>query len=287
MSYLDDFDSELTRAGIPSRRRARILAEFADHLHEDPEAALGAPRELAEQFRDELGTRLARQTAFWAFVVLTIAGALLVDAFFDGGRLWAGWIGYGPYPDAVDPTWYMVTLGTCAVTAQVALASGTLAVLRAWRLRHQAVISSADARILNRRAAVGLLTGAITMLVIPLSQVRLLGYSYAWWMHPGIGIAAIVMLLLPLPSVLRAARLRPRNEDIAGDLTADLGTQGTGMTPLHVSLILSALIVVVVTLIGVGSSDPIDGLARGLADAAACMIGFTVLGTYLGLRATS
>ncbi len=38
MRYLDAFESELTRAGIPARRRARILFEFADHLHEDPAA---------------------------------------------------------------------------------------------------------------------------------------------------------------------------------------------------------------------------------------------------------
>ena len=35
MKYLDALESELTRAGIPRHRRARILTEFADHLHEN------------------------------------------------------------------------------------------------------------------------------------------------------------------------------------------------------------------------------------------------------------
>lgn len=287
MNYLDAFESELTRAGIPARRRARILFEFADHLHEDPAAELGAPRELADQFADELGTRLARQTAFWAFLVLAIECAYLIDAFFDNGRLMGGWVGYGSYAYCHAQPWYVATLAVCVVTAQVALASGLLGLVRAWRLRHNPVISGAEARILNRRAAVGLIAGAITMLIVPLTRVRLGGYSYGWWMHPGVAAAAIVMLLFPLPGVLREARLRPRDEGEAGDLTADLGRQETTLTPAHVALILSGVIMMVVTLIGVGSGAPLPGLARGLCDAAVCMIGFAIFGTYLGLRTTS
>jgi hypothetical protein len=63
MNYVDSLEVELAAAGIPARRRARIVAEFSDHLHENPEAELGAPRDLARQFADELGTRLARGTA--------------------------------------------------------------------------------------------------------------------------------------------------------------------------------------------------------------------------------
>ena len=35
------------------------------------------------------------------------------------------------------------------------------------------------------------------------------------------------------------------------------------------------------------TDDPYDGVARGIADAAACMAGFIVLGRYLGLRTAS
>ena len=95
MNYLDTLESELKQAGIPPRRRARIIIEFADHLHENPEAELGAPRALARQFADELGTRLARSTAYWAFGALVVAATLLVVMFFEGGRAWGGWVGYG------------------------------------------------------------------------------------------------------------------------------------------------------------------------------------------------
>ena len=43
-------------------------------------------------------------------------------------------------------------------------------------------------------------------------------------------------------------------------------------------------IVVALGALGVVTDDPFDGLARGLADAIACMAGFVVLGRYLGLR---
>jgi hypothetical protein len=284
MTYLDALESELTAVGIPPRRRARIVAEFTDHLAENPGAELGAPRDLAQQFADELGTRLARAAALSAFVVLAIAGALLVDAFFDGGRLWAGWVGYGSYKTSWPPAWYIATLAVCALSAQVALASGLLALARAYRLRHVAVISAADARVLNRRAAVGLIAGAITMLVIPASQIRLLGYSYAWWMHPGVAAGAIVMLMLPLPGVLRAARMRPSRDGEAGDLRVDLGMRDSRVTPLRVAVGLSLVIVVVLALVGAASDDPTDGIARGLLDAAACLTGFAVLGRYLGVR---
>jgi hypothetical protein len=287
MNYLSAFETELSNAGVPAGRRRRILSEFADHLETNPEAELGAPTDLARQFADELGTRLSRKTALSAFVVLAIAGALLLDAFFQGGRLWAGWVGYGSYKYATTPAWYVVTLGVCALSAQVALASGLLALSRVYRLRRVPVISAADARVLNRRAAVGLIAGAISMLVIPLSQVRLGGYSYAWWMHPGIGIAAIVMLLLPLPGVLRAARMRPSREGAAGDLTVDLGFTADGVTPWRVAVGLSLLIVVVLAVVGAAADDPYDGLARGLLDGAACLAGFAVLGRYLGLRVAS
>lgn len=47
MNYLDAVEVELAGAGIPARRRARIVAELSDHLRENPKADLGAPRDLA------------------------------------------------------------------------------------------------------------------------------------------------------------------------------------------------------------------------------------------------
>ena len=311
MSYLDEFDSELTRAGIPSRSRVRILAEFADHLHEDPQAELGKPHELAREFADQMGTRLARVTAYRAFGVLAVAAIVLAVMFVDGGRTWGGWVGYGSHPvSGYMPSWWVPLMVLWFVTAQVALATGSLALLRAWRLRHQTVISAADAAILNRRAALGLAAGAITMLVLPATDLMLarpLAYHLpgggiergqwrslfavteeSWWGYVAIigGPLLIVAMVSMLPSVLAAARMRPSQAGAAGDLTLDLGVQKTPFTPKRLALALSAAIVLVMLVIGVRSSAPLAGLARGFVDAALCMIGYTILGAYLGLRTT-
>src|SRR5947209_6224888 len=172
VNYLDSLEVELAAAGIPARRRARIVAEFSDHLHENPQAELGAPRDLARHFADQLGTRLARGTAYRAFAALALAAIVLLVMFLTGGRTWGGWVGYGHYPVShyLHQWWWVPVMIVCFISAQVALASGGLALLRAWRLRRVPVMTAADARILNRRAAVGLVCGAITMTVLPLTR---------------------------------------------------------------------------------------------------------------------
>jgi hypothetical protein len=284
MNYVDSLEVELANAGIPARRRARIVAEFRDHLHENPKAQLGAPRDLARQFADELGTRLARGTAYRAFAALAVAGIVLVAMFFTGGRTWGGWVGYGHYRVSdYLPWWWVPMMIVCFIAAQVALASGGLALLRAWRLRRVPVMTAADAAILNRRAAVGLVCGAITMTVLPLS--RLVVDVGARWNTVAVivGPALIVLLLAMLPDVLRAARLRPTREGPAGDLTADVGIDDPRATPRRIVMLLSVVIVLVMAAIGVRSDDLQDGILRGLFDGAACLVGFAVLGQYLGL----
>jgi len=294
MNYLEALDSELTAAGIPARRRARIVTELADHLSEDPSTELGSPRELARQFADELGTRLARVTAYRAFAGLAVAAATLVVMFLLGGRS-NGWVGYGSFNGNQTERWYVPMLLVCALAAQVALAAGLLALIRAWRLRWQPVINRADAMILNRRAAVGLGAGAIAMLAMPLT---FLGFRHPWvaFAHLGdpgarwfaanliVGSAAVVGLLALLPPVLTATRLRPSLAGQAGDLRADIGIDDPRVTPWRVALTLSGVILIALTLTGAIQDDPYDGLVRGLLDAIACMGAFAVLGRYLGLR---
>ena len=287
MNYVDSLEVELAAAGIPARRRARIVAEFSDHLHENPEAKLGAPDELARQFADELGTRLARGTAYRAFAALAVAAIVLVVMFFTGGRAWGGWVGYGHYRVSyyLHLWWWVPMMLVCFISAQVALASGGLALLRAWRLRRTPVMTAADAAILNRRAAVGLVCGAITMTVLPLTHFVAGVFSTRWdTVAVTVGPGLIVVLLAMLPDVLRAARLRPTREGPAGDLTADLGIEDPRATPRRIAITLSAVIVIVMVAIGARSDDLHDGILRGLFDGAACLVGFAVLGQYLGLR---
>jgi hypothetical protein len=279
MNYLQTLESELAQAGIPPRRRARIVTEFADHLQENPEAELGAPRLLARQFADVLGTRLARSTAYWSFGVMAVAAFVLVVMFFEGGRTWGGWVGYGSHPySGYIPSWWVPLMVVWFISAQLALAAGALALLRAWRLRHEAVITAADAAILRR----------------PLSAADRWHSLFAvlpapWWGYVAIigGPLLAVAMLSMLRMVLAAARMTPQQEGAAGDLTLDLGVQKAPLTPQRMALAMSTAIVMVMLVIGIGSNDPLAGLARGFVDAALFMAGFAVLGTYLGLRTTA
>lgn len=316
MTYMDELEGELQRAGIPARRRRRILAEFTDHLSENPTAELGAPQDLARQFADELGTRLARITAYRAFAVLAVAGITMVVMFFEGGRTWGGWVGYGSHPHTgFMPSWWVPLMVVWFITAQVAFAAGLLALARAWRLRHEPVIKAADAAVLNRRVAVGLLCGAFTMLVLPATDLMLArpltyrlpggaiepqvdrwrslleSYGQPLWSYVAIigGPLLIIAMLAMLPSVTAATRLRPSREGVAGDLTSDVGpeiSRRVAATPERIAVALSATIVLVMLAVGVRSDDALDGLLRGVLDAGVCMAGFVALGRYLGLRDT-
>ncbi len=122
MTYLDALESELTATGIPARRRRRIVAEFADHLHEDPAAELGAPSELAKQFADELGTSRARAAAFRSFAALAFAGISLMGMFIAvGGN--RGLTVYGTNRHVPTPSWATPIMLVAALAAQVALAA--------------------------------------------------------------------------------------------------------------------------------------------------------------------
>jgi len=285
---MDALEVELVATGIPARRRARIVAELSDHLHENPAAELGAPRDLARQFADQLGTRLARSTAYRAFVVLAVAAIVLVVMFFKGGRTWGGWVGYGHYPVSFYfPWWWVPMMFVWFISAQIALAAGGLALLRAWRLRRVAVMTAADAAVLNRRAAVGLLSGAITMTVLPLTHFVVYIGARSDTVAVTVGPALILLLLAMLPDVLRATRLRPRREGAAGDLTADLGTADPHATPGRIAASLSVVILLVMIAIGARSGELYAGILRGLFDAGICLAGFVLLGRYLGLRRSS
>jgi hypothetical protein len=145
-------------------------------------------------------------------------------------------------------------------------------------------MTGADTAILNRRAAVGLVCGAITMTLLPLTHF-VVDFSSRW--NPvaaTLGPALIVLLLAMLADVLGTARVRPAREGTGGDLTTDLGIADPRVTPRRIVVSLSVVIVLVMVALGVRSEDPYDGVLRGLFDGAACLVGFAVLGQYLGLR---
>jgi hypothetical protein len=265
---IDELDRELRAAGVPGRRRRRIRLELEDHLACDPSAELGDPHTLARQFADELGTAYARRAGFAIFLLLAPFGLSTVVLFaFASVR-----VAYPPLP---------LTLAL-VVGVQLAFAGGTLAALRAWRLRRLVVIPAAEARVLVHRAGLAVAGAALT--TVPLGYLASGFYPFLWTSRPLAWVTFVTgaaAALLGSAAVLRASRLRPVADGETHDLSFDLGLD---VDPWRIALVIAAVVALCITLAGVVQSDPIDGLARGLADGSLCLAGFAVLGRPLGLR---
>ncbi len=278
--YLQTLSAELTRVGIQGALRRRIVTELADHLESDPDADLGSPHTLARQFADELGTVRARTAAFRAFAALALAGTLfaLTATAIQGG------VGRSNVSTPVR-----LLLFCCLLAGQVSFVAGGLGFLRAYRLRGQRVVSRGEAVVLRRRASVGLATGALTMIALPvmvLAAPPLLTSSWRMvaWVAAGVGLVAIAAAS---PTVIAAARVRPSADGGAGDLVSDLGPfvpESLRVAPWRFAFVVAFVLAVVVAIAGASAMDPYDGALRGLLEGAALLVGFGLLGPYLGLR---
>jgi hypothetical protein len=282
VAYLDALRDELAGVGIRGRRRERIVTEIADHLACDPAAKLGAPREIARQFADELGTVNARRAAARSFAALAIAG-LLFGAAFAGSPAAA----FGAAPAGASVVGRLARI-VAVLAPQIALVAGLLASLRAVRRRGRGVIAAAEARIILRRAVVATVAGLATS--VSLGVIALVfgrdvssGWQALALVASGTGTVA---LLAALPSLWAAARLRPVAPGTAGDLFDDLGpivpAQLRGR-PWRLAIVVAAGVAVAIALAGAAGDDLYDGIARGVADGLVCLAGFGTLGRYLGL----
>jgi hypothetical protein len=275
--FLDDLSGELTATGIRGARRARILAEFADHLRCDPNAALGSPVELARQFADELGTTLARRGAFVVFAALAVAGVMLATFVVEP---------FGPVTHQTAAV--NVVGGILLVAAQVAFASGVLATLRAIQRRRVVSLPRAEAAVIVRRAAVALAAGLVTMAALAVAAVtlRYVGHTRAQTHALVIAVVGAAALLAASPSLIGAARMLPSTPGEAGDIFEDIGQvtpAALRARPWLVALLVAGALALVTAAAGVVQSDPYDGILRGLAEAGACLAGFALLGPWLGL----
>jgi hypothetical protein len=208
---IDELRHELTAAGIRGRRRDRILAEFADHLACDPQAELGEPRKLAQQFADDLAVQTTRRAAVWAFGGLTLVAlavglpALTLPTVPDiaGGR---------------SPVLAGGATIALVVGAQVAFAVGCLALVRALRRPE-------DVAVVRRRTTVALGAGALTALGSALYAVNFWADVPTWWALLSVvaAAAALVPLARPAHALVHVGRLRTTRHERAQGLTADLG----------------------------------------------------------------
>jgi hypothetical protein len=285
VSYVDELSNALADVGISRSLRRRILAEFTDHLACDPEAELGAPRALARQFADELGTARARRAGLTTFLALALAGALfgVVLLTSPGAAAFTN----GAPPDS--PLLGRLANLVAVLAPQLALVTGTLAGLRVLRRRSEPVIPRAEAVIIARRALLGVLAGFASMAALALMAIEFHRDVPSWWMTFALIASAVGAgaLAFVTPAAFSAARTLPAAEGSAGDLFDDLGAVVPGRLrgrPWWFAVTVAAGVALAITVAGFAGSDGYDGALRGLLDALACLGGFALLGRYLGLR---
>ena len=175
------------------------------------------------------------------------------------------------------------------VAAQVAFVSGLLAAVRALRLRHDLPLVRGEATIIVRRAAVGLAAGIASVAGLAVIALEVRSGIPSSWVTFVLVAASVgaVALVAAVPAVVRAQRLQPAAAGAAGDMFDDIGLLTPPVLmdrPWRFAFTLAAVLFALIAVVGVAASDPFDGIARGLADALACLAGFAVLGRYLGLR---
>jgi hypothetical protein len=249
---IDELDRELAAVGVSARRRRRIRLELEDHLACDPSAHLGDPRELALQFADELGTAYARRAGYVVFLALAPIGALSILLAAVGADV--------------------VNVGTI-LGGQLAFVGGTLALVRAWRLRRARVVSAADATVLRRRVLLGVTGGVLTLAGIAVGTGQPLALAT-------VAVGAVT-LAVATAAVVAATRLRPTAAGDARDMAFDLGIDAD---PWRLAFAIAGAVALCIAAAGVVQADPFDGLVRAVGDGLLCLAGFALLGRPLGLR---
>jgi hypothetical protein len=217
--YLTDLGRELRAVGIRGSLRCRILAEAIDHLSSDADAPrrFGAPREVANAFAAELGARRSRRAAVSAFAALGIAG-LVYGVSFVG----SSFAGLPPADEFPVPA--LVAFAAIVIAPQVAFVAGLLALVRSLR-RREPILPSSELSVINRRTAVALAGGLVTMGALAVFAFELRDAAEGWWTSWTLAGAAVTSCLLVVAAfpVTRASRLHPEVAGEPGDLFDDLG----------------------------------------------------------------
>jgi hypothetical protein len=301
---IDDYLAELlAHLRLPERRRRRIAAEVEDHLactaadlHADGLPAQEAEREairrfgsageLARTFLEQEAARAGR-SAGWAGAALAfVSGVLMLGA--PGSAVFRG-----DFPLGVVPF----------VLGQVALVAGGLTLARAW-------LGGAHGRLRGPRLAL-VLRG--TLVVLSCAGIGLLfgagrGLTEARW-GPGhwvpLGALAVASAATAIVQARAARRARAtpaarppdaeHPDSARHDLIAPvLQALGLARHPWRAALAISAAAGVALAAAhgltegGLSTHHLLRQLAGGAiiagVEAAAALLGFAVLGRYLGLR---
>lgn len=286
MSFLSELEVALRGHRVPGRDRRRILAEYADHLACEPESAarLGEPAALAASFAAIRSSRGARRGAAGAVLALSLTA---VAVFVGQGSIGAA--GGSPgFQNGHSTVLAIVALAAIVFGSQVALVTGSLALLRVWRRRGTAALPDAEVALIHRRSLVALGAGLSTAAGLLLYAVDFEARLATWWLWLQVAVALVAgaAMIAALVAILRSRRVRGGVAGPAGGLDDDL-------PPLRALVVhpwaLCALVTVAVAGLvtaGTGQAERslAEGAQRGFVEALAIVACFALLGRAVGLR---
>ncbi len=287
MSWLEHLEHELTARGITGRERRRILLELRDHIECDPgcQDRLGAPRELAARFADELATHRARRCAWYVFGALAAAAFALVASQAALGR--AG--SYPGYTRGLSQALFLPAAFGMLIGPQIALVAGTLAALRALRRRRATVLPAAEIALIRRRAWVALGAGFVTVAGIELYAVNFSAVLPMRWLVPTAGLAALagVALFTASLTLARSGIVVSGASGEAGDVYDDVPALRWGWLRRQLWRLgaLGSLSVAVAMALFEAHAERSwsEGIQRGMLEGLAAAVGFVLLGRMLGM----
>jgi hypothetical protein len=263
------------------------VSELRDHIECEPgcEERLGAPRELAMCFAEELATARARGSAFQAFGALAItAGALIVSQLALGR---AG--GYPGFSNGISLLLFIPALFGILVAPQVALVAGTLAALRAARRRRAQRMPAAEISLIERRTRVALLAGFATVAGLELYLMDFHLKLPAWYLAfvGALGAVAGIALLVAFRSLTRAQAIVSTRAGAGGDVFEDLpviNRPWLRRQPWRLGAAGTLVVGLCATYLQAHAERSLsEGLQRGVAEALAAAVGFALLGRAVGL----
>jgi MFS family permease len=286
VSWLSEFEDELTARAIRPAARERLVVELADHIacEQATPTRLGPPREIAGQYADELAADDIRHGAAAVFAALSCAALALVVSQLTLGRF----VGYPGFDHGFSTPLALVAIFAILIGPQVALVGGTLAAWRALRRRREAVLPAAEIALVRRRAQVGLVAGVVTAAGLLLYTADFIGVLPAWWLGLSGGLAAVAMaaLVAALRVLARSRATVVAAVGPAGDIFDDIKPlRALRGHPLLLWLSAALSCGGLVTIAEWHAEHSLDeGLQRGILEAVALSIGFAALGRTIGAR---
>jgi hypothetical protein len=280
VSYLDVLGRELTRRGIHSRTRDRILAEAADHLAEGEVEveSFGDPADLAREFADDLATTRTRRATTAGLAALAGAAAVFAAAWLLAAAA-------GGWGDIFSAEW--APLGVAAalgmlVCPQVSFAAGLLALLGVLKRRAQPRLAAAEVALVLRRTRAALAFGALSLGSVALFAFEFRVHFASWYVLSVAPAAAAATIPLAGAALLahRAAVVKSSVQGEAGDVFDDLPVALPRRPWLLLALTATAAAAAALLAGGVTNEGP----RNAVAELVLVVAGFVALGKRLGVR---